>query len=267
MSAALFQRLEAFLGKLKEKQAEMLRDAELGFAGLREEFPEDPMPTGNAVTGLTAQMRQLVTRVDEVWDQQIEPLFSSQAPDALERASDRKEDGKRELDATWRRFEVKVQADFYQALHPRAVAAIAAPVPCARCGAVLSPHGVRRTEALTCGSCGAVSQVAPEPAVSRYFGGGGHAFAEEAALPLRLAVEAFRVAVDRERRAQRWTPEPLASMEEWERREQACWDTYARARAEATGEPVDHAFVKSRMDAFRKFGLETDQRWRTHRGL
>jgi hypothetical protein len=183
VSDALMQRLETFLGKLAEKQAETFREAEAGFAGLREEFPEDPMPMGNALQGIRAQMFQLGQRVDEVWEQQIEKLFSAQAPAALDRAIDRKEDAKRELDGRWRTFEAKVQADFYRALHPRAVAALAQPVPCARCSAVLSPSGVRRTTAITCPACGAVAQVAPLGPVGQYFGGAGHAFAEEAACP------------------------------------------------------------------------------------
>ncbi len=267
MSDALFQRLETFLGKLAEKQAEMLREAEEGFAGLRAEFPEDPLPMGNALTGLQAQARQLRERVDEVWEQQIEKLFSAQAPAALDRAIDRKEDAKRALEEAWRRFEVRVQADFYRALHPRAVAALTQPVPCSRCGGVLRPQGVRRTEAVTCGSCGAVTQVMPHTAVAQYFGGAGHAFAEEAALPMRLQIDASRVAADRARRAASWAPEPIASLEAWEQAEQAYWDTYGRVRAEATGDPVDTAFVQSRMDAFRRYSLETDQRWRRHRGL
>ncbi len=267
MSDALMQRLETFLGKLAEKQAETFREAEAGFAGLREEFPEDPMPMGNALQGIRAQMFQLGQRVDEVWEQQIEKLFSAQAPAALDRAIDRKEDAKRELDGRWRTFEAKVQADFYRALHPRAVAALAQPVPCARCSAVLSPSGVRRTTAITCPACGAVAQVAPLGPVGQYFGGAGHAFAEEAAMPQRLAIEARRVAVDRQRRAASWAPESMASLEEWERLEQGYWDTYGRVRASVTGDPVDAEFVKSRMDAFRKFSLETDQRWRKHRGL
>jgi hypothetical protein len=56
-------------------------------------------------------------------------------------------------------------------------------------------------------------------------------------------------------------------MEEWERREQEAWEVYARTRAEVAGVPVDHAFVKSRMESFRKYSLETDQRWRAHRRL
>ncbi len=267
MSDALFQRLESFLGKMRDKQAELLREAEEGCAALIADFPDDPIPLGNALSGVKAQMMQLGERIDEVWGQQIEGLFESQAPASTDRARDRKDDARAELDEAWRRFEAKVMADFYRAMHPRAVAAMAVPVACPRCGAVLREGGARRTEALTCRGCGAVTQVAPEPAVAQYFGGGGHAFGEEAALPLRFAVERFRVAVDRERRARGWAPEPIESLDRWVAMEQAAWDRYAEVKASVTGDPVDAAFVKSRMDAFKKYGVEMDQRWRKAKGL
>lgn len=267
MSDALKQRLETFLSKLLEKQQETFREADAGFAGLREEFPEDPLPMGNALQGIRAQMLQLGNRVNEVWEAQIENLFSSQAPGLLDWAIDRKEDVRREIDERWRAFEAKTQADFYRSLHAQAVAGLAQPVPCARCGGVLSPHGVRKTTAIPCASCGAVAQVMPLSAVSQYFGGAGHAFAEEATMPLRVEIERFRVRADRERRARSWAAEPISSLEEWERREIAFWEEHGRVKASVTGDPVDQEFVKSRIDAFRRFSLETDQRWRKHRGL
>jgi hypothetical protein len=266
VSGPLFERLETFLGALADRQAALIREAEVGFEGLREEFPDDPLPTGNALTGLRAQASQLRERVDEVWEQQIEALFSARAPTALDRARDRKEDAKRSMEDDWRRFEARVLADFYRALRPRMEASLAQPVACSRCSASLRPSGVRRTEAVTCRACGAVSQVMPQPAVAHYFGGAGHALAEEATLPLRLRIEADRTAADRARRSTGWAPEPLASLEAWEQAEQAYWDAYGRARAAATGDPVDAAFVESRMQAFRRAALETDPRWRRHRG-
>lgn len=267
MNAALFARLESFVGKMKEKQAELLKEAEEGCAGLIEEFPEDPLPLGNALTGVGNQMSQLRDRVEEVWSTQIEKLFEQQAPAEVDRARDRKDDARMELDETWNRFRVQTTASFYRALHARAVAALREPVTCARCGAVLRDRGLRRTEAITCAACGAVSQVVPHTAVSQYFGGGGHAFGEEAALPLRFEVERYRVAVDRDRRARSWAPESVESLDRWVALEQACWDRYAEVRAQASGEPPDREFVKSRMDAFKKYSVEMDQRWRKAKGL
>lgn len=267
MSDALAQRLETFLGKMRDKQAELLREAEEGCAALIVDFPEDPIPLSNALSGVKAQMMQLGDRIDEVWSAQIEGLFESQAPARTDAARDRKDDARRDLDETWRRFEAKVMADFYRAMRPRAVAALRTPVPCPRCGAVLREGSPRRTEAVTCRGCGAVTQVVPDPAVAQSFGGAGHALGEEAALPLRFAVERFRVEVDRDRRARGWAPESIESLDRWVALEQAAWDRYAQVKAEATGDPVDTAFVKSRMDAFKKYGVEMDQRWRKAKGL
>lgn len=267
MSAALFQRLETFIGKMVEKQAELLKEAEEGCAGLIQDFPEDPLPLGNALTGVGNQMSQLRDRVEEVWDTQIEKLFEEQAPKETDRARDRKDDAKRDMEEAWQRFQVRTMANFYRALHPRAVEALRKPVLCAKCGAVVRETGLRRTEAIPCPACGAMAQIVPEPSVSQYFGGGGHAFGEEAALALRFAVERFRVDVDRDRRAKSWAPESVESMDRWVAMEQAYWDRYAEVRAQAAGEPVDRDFVKSRMDAFKKYGVEMDQRWRKAKGL
>lgn len=267
MSDALMQRLEGFLGKIFERQREILAEAEAGCAGLRAEFPEDPQPLGNALGAIQAQMHQLAQRIDEAWEKQIEPLFEAQAPAALDRALDRKDDARSELDERWRAFEVRANADFYRALQPRVAPLLARPIPCARCGAVVRERGVVRTEAIPCPKCGAVAQVVPEAAVRMVLGGGaGHAFGEEAALPLRLEVERFRVRVDRERRARGWAPEPLDSLDRWEAMERAAWVKYAEVRAATGGEPVDRELVESRMAAFRKASLETDARWRKAKG-
>lgn len=263
MSDDLTARLAGFLAKIQGRADEILAEALEGCRGLMEEFPEDPVPLGNALQAIKVQIQQLRQRIDEAWDGQIGPMFAARGSGAEDRARDHVEAVKIALDERFRRFEVERSAELYRALVPRARKLLEQPIRCPRCGGIVRESGVRVTTAATCPTCGAAVQCVPEPAVRMVFGGGaGHAWGEEAALPLRLEIEKFRREVDRKRAASGWAREGLASLERWEAMERAAWERYAEVRGAASGEPPDRELVESRMAAFRRYNLETEPEWR-----
>jgi hypothetical protein len=257
---ALVDRWQAFLNKIFERLDEICVEAEAGIRAIGAQHPEDSLPIGNAITGLDHRVRQLREKIQETWDGQVEDKFSAD-PAIHDVGLDMKQDAETTLDERWTLAKAKWLGELAREAFPRAVAALEQPAPCSGCGAPLTLPTRLETVAATCGHCGVVNQIAPPPAVYHYFGWGVQNLADEAALPIRHAVERQRIAADRWRRARNWAAEPVESLEEWERLEHAFWRRFAEERARLRNEPVDEKFVESRMAYFYKFSLETNQQW------
>lgn len=260
---ALWQRFEGFLGKIDERLKEVMAEAENGLGVLFAQHPTDPMPIGNAMSGLDFRVKDLVKKIGETWDAQIGPKFEAFDGKFLDAGLDRKRDFELQLEEKWDQFKAQAMSAYYRAMWPLVQAAMQKPVPCNRCGAELALPVRHESLSHTCAHCGSVNQVLVDPAVSYWFGGGAaHVFAEEAALPLRYAVERFRIQVDRDRRGKNWAAETIEQLREWERLELAYWNRYAEVKAQVLGKPLDQEFVESRMSQFRKWSLETNQVWK-----
>ncbi len=264
---ALLDRWNAFLAKIDGRLREIMAEAEQGLVAIWTAHPDDPLPFGNAISGLDHRVRELRNKVDETWEQQVEEKFSDAGGEFLDVGLDRKQDFLQTFDETWSTFKVRASTAFHRNLWPLAQAAMQKPVACNRCGAPLLLPNRHEPHSLSCPHCGAANQVIPEGVVSMWLEGAGHAFGEEAALPVRHRIERFRIEVDRRRRAADWAPEPVESLDQWEAMEREYWTTYAEARARATGRSRDDELIESRMRSFRQYTLETDQRWRRAKGL
>lgn len=257
---ALVQRWQAFLDKIFERLDEICAEAEVGVKAIGAQHPDDSLPLGNAITGLDHRVTQLKDRIGTTWDDQVGEKFEVDSK-LHDRGLDMKQDAELAFDERWTLAKAKWLSDLARDAFPRAIAAIERPALCTSCGAPLTVKSRLEVEAVTCGHCSVVNQVAPPPAVSSYFGFGVQNLADAAALPHRHAIERQRVKADRWRRARDWAPEPLESLEEWERMERTYWRTFAEERARLRNEPVDEAYVESRMAFFYKFSLETNQVW------
>jgi hypothetical protein len=266
VSQELWNRWESFLGKIAERQKEIFTEAEAGIDEIIAAYPEDVMPLGNALSGLRFRVDELRTKINDTWDNQVEPKFSDVGGEFLDRGFDRKEDFLQELSAAWDLFEARMRSKFYRALEPRAKERAHKPVPCVGCGGELTPPNRYESHSVKCPSCNAVNQVMADTAVALYEGR-GHAFGEEAALPLRHEIERFRISVNRWRRARDWAPEPIESMDQWAEMERRYWETYADVAGRAVGRPPDREFVESRVNAFLDAEHRRDQRWRKAKGV
>ena len=271
--AALMERWNAFLQKIDARLRELIVEAEAGLAGLIQQYPEDFAPIGNALSGLDHRVAELRKKIDETWESSVEPKFKDMRGENdffWDAGLDRRGDAQLAFDQTWATCKVRATTAFYRNLWPRAQAALQKPVPCSRCGGELTLPTRVSSVSVPCAFCKAVTQVIPDKLVTMCFGafgGAGHVFGEEAALPLRFAIDRFRVEVDRARRAAKWAAEPVESLDRWEAMERAYWMKYAECAAGVTGRATDMELVESRMASFRKYSLETDQRWRRAKGL
>lgn len=264
---AMWDRFQGFLGKIGERLEQVKAEAENGLGALFAQHPTDSMPIGNAMMGIDFRVKELKKKIDETWDAQIGPKFEALGSKFRDQGLDRKKDYELEFDQNWDTFKAFAMVAYYQAMWPLAQASMQKPVPCNRCGGPLTLAVRNESSTVTCGHCHTVNQHIVEQAVSTYFMGAGHVFGEQAALPYRYAVERHRIAVDRDRRARDWGPETIAQLEEWNRLELAAWTAYATAKGQVMGQPPDQELIQSRMDAFRKYTLETNQVWRRAKGL
>lgn len=264
----LWERWQGFLSKIEERKNEILAEAEEGLAELVGAYPDDPMPLGNALQGLRFRFEELKKKVDDTWEQAVEPKFEEEgAGGFLDAGLDSKQDYLLGIDEAWAAFEARMNAVFYKRLRPRAEALLGKAVECMCCRAELDIPVPHESVSLTCPFCHAVNQIMPETAVAIFFAGAPDAIAAEAALPLRYEIERFRIGVDRRRRASGWANEPVESLDRWEAMERAYWERYAAVKGEAAGLPPDAELVASRMEWFRKYTLMTNQAWRKAKGL
>ncbi|MGE0868340.1 MAG: hypothetical protein AB7P03_07255 [Kofleriaceae bacterium] len=266
MSDPLWQRWEAFLGKIGDRQHEILGEADAGLLEIIDRFPEDPMPMTNALEGVRHRLDELHSRVNDTWDDQVQMQFEAVNEDLELRALDRKDDFLLELEEQAELFAARMRYTFYRKLQPRAEASARRAVPCAQCGAPLQLPTRTRTVSHTCESCGAVNQVMADGAVAQSRGI-GRATAELECIPLRYQIHRFRNQVHRERRASRWAAEPVSSMEHWLEMERCYWEKLVKITGDVLGEPPDTALATSRIQHFIQHHLETDQRWRLAKGL
>jgi hypothetical protein len=265
---ALWERWQGFLSKIDERKGEILTEAEEGLAELIGAYPEDPMPLGNALQGLRFRFEELKKRVEDTWEQQVEPKFEELDSGGFRDAGlDAKQDFLLGIDEAWAAFQARMNSVFYKRLRPRAEALLGKPVECMYCRAALDMPVPHESVSVTCPFCHAVNQILPETAVAIYFNGAPDAVATEAALPLRYEIERFRIAVDRKRRASSWANESVESLDKWDAMERAYWEKYAAVKGQAAGLPPDVELVKSRMEFFRKYTLMTNQAWRKAKGL
>lgn len=264
---ALAERFRGFCAKIDQRLRELMAEADVGMRGLIEQAPDDPIALGNAMSGLDHRVHQLKQHLDETWEQPISGMFMGEGGDFFDWGTDQKRDFEQSFDETWVAWKARSVVGFYRNLWPLAQRAMQAPVACTSCGAPLAIADRRKSVSVPCAGCRVVTQVIPAKPIATFFHGAPDAFAAEAALPLRFAVERYRLQVDRDRRRQRWPQESVASLDHWEAMERAYWERYAAVKAQVAGEPIDQELVTARLAQFRKFSLETEQHWRRAKGL
>ena len=259
---ALVERWAGFLSKIQERLEEIIGEATEGCAHLAAQHPFDSLPLGNAMTGLDHRIRQLDQRIEETWEGQVEDKFSEAGDgDFLWVGIDMRKDAEMAVEHRWQSAKAKIMADHARSLYPIAAAKFGEQPVCERCGGPIHPKSKTVSETVPCGSCGAQNIYQPAMEIQAYRGGGAHSLAEEASLPLRHEVDRFREEVDRWRRARDWANEPLQSLERWRAMELAVWTRYAEEKARVLGDPIDQAYIDSRMQFFDKYELDMNQTW------
>ena len=68
-------RWDGFLGKIKERATSILAEAEEGCAMLLDLNNLDPLPMSNAWSAIEQQLIQLTSKIDDTWNEKVEPAF------------------------------------------------------------------------------------------------------------------------------------------------------------------------------------------------
>ncbi len=259
---ALVERLDGFLAKIDERLEAIIEEATAGCAQLAAQYPDDPLPLTNALSGLDHRVSQLRDRIEQTWDGQIEPMFEEAGDSAFHDVGlDRKQDAEEAFDHRWEVAKVKIHADHARNLFTRAQAALQVQPVCDRCGGPIHPADRTVSETVVCSACNATNQYQPAAAIQQYGGGGVEALAAEATVGMRYEITRFRTEVDRWRRARNWAEEPLESLEKWRAMELAYYTRVAEEKSRLLGKPVDQAFIDGRMGFFDKYELHMNQTW------
>jgi hypothetical protein len=266
---AILERWDKFLGSIEQRNASIIEEARQGVAAMSEGGSPDTAAIDRALHAIGMRLQTLRGKIMDTWSAQVMDKFTAlDIPGFEDVGLDRAESLGLLLEERWEDFRTRTVADVYRSMHPAAAAALALPAQCATCKAPIEPESRIRTVSATCGSCNAVNQVVPHADI-RAYQPAAHAYAEEASMPIRIAIQRHRQAADRRSRHAGYAPEPIASLEEWAALELQYWQKYAEVQAAQGDHGPNHVaeLVKSRMDAFEEYSVKTDQRWRRARGL
>ncbi len=277
---ALWQRLESFVNQIKQRHQEIMLEAEAGCREIIAQNPDDMIPLGNACGALDRRFDQLRVKLDDTWGDKIQDMFieanhKKDKPVPFDdQGLDYKDLAEMEMEQAWGRLKVKLQADAYRQLWPMAQQEMMKPIACTNCGMELQPPVRHKSVTVNCPGCNAANQCIPPKAVYGYYGGAGHAFAEEAACEQRFAIEKFRWEVDRQLRINRmehddYSGESIESMDHWLAMEQQYWNQYGAMRQQITGESDEErdAFIKSRIDYLIEHDFKKNGKWMQAKGL
>lgn len=251
---ALIARFRAFIEKITGRLDDIFREANDGLAAIRAKDSTAWREYGNAMSGIRARVHQLSSTLSETWDDKIEPAFSHD--DRIARVFDigieMYEDAEALIEDRYEAFSVRAMADFARVMFPVAQQELASVPACDQCGKPLRVADRLVAEAVKCDGCGSVNQVLPPTYAAMFADVGSRYLGEEAALPLRQEITAWRRARDRARRNGDRAPESAESLKRWEAMEHGYWTKVAEERARVSGRPVDLEFVESRVEYLRR---------------
>ncbi|MBX3217472.1 MAG: hypothetical protein KF850_35905 [Labilithrix sp.] len=254
MSApAVTQRWDGFLAQVRERFAQIMREAEEGCAALLQQAGFDPMPMGNAWTAIELRAKQLESKIDDTWSDQVEQAFEQAGapPNAIayERA---KGDALRDaFDVERERVRIKIWSDAGRAFYARAVAELGRPFACVRCTAPLEVPFTYRALNVTCPHCRNVNGF--EPGTFMRMGEiCVHPLSEEAAWPAWLAMRQAEKAWSAAR------PATVHHLKAWERAQIEYWRAYLSARIRLLPDTA-HAFDADLRGKMRSFYDQMDR--------
>jgi hypothetical protein len=163
MNEALIARWNGFLEQINGRFQGVLQEARDGCAGLLEESDLDPIPMSNAWGAMERRAKDLGTKIEETWSDQVEKKFEEvNAPPALIAAERRKGlEARRSMDIEVERTRIAIYVDAARRINERARAEMASGFKCAQCGAAVDVPITFRAVNVKCKFCSAVSTFEP----------------------------------------------------------------------------------------------------------
>jgi hypothetical protein len=240
-------RWDGYLAQVRERFAQIMREAEEGCPQLLEQANFDPLPMGNAWSAIEMRAKQLEVKIEETWSGQVERTFE-QAGATSEAIAHERVKGellRDQLEVERERIRIAIWANAGRAFFQRAVASLGRPFACVRCGAPLQVPFTFRALNVPCPHCRTVNGFEPGTAM-RMGEICVHPLCEEAAwrewLAMHQAENAWRAA----------RPVTIHQLKAWERAQIAYWRAYLTARIHFLPDtaPAFDADLQGKMRAF-----------------
>jgi len=257
MSDALVQRWDGFLKNITDRFQQIMQESRDGCAQLLAESNYDPIPMGNAWGAMERRAKELGTKVDETWREQVEPKFEEAgAPRALIAEQDKKGEQLRD----WMELEIERTRIQIYCQCARDVAAMEQKEtqhPCKQCGAPLSVPITFRVVNLTCAHCRTVNEYEPGTRTRYVEASCLHSLCQEAAWAEYVAMQQADHAYKRAR------PHTIQHIKTWEAAQIAYHHKYLTARLQYLPDQAAsfEKDLKGRMEHFYVYGVQNDAEW------
>ncbi len=260
MSEALNARWDGFLKSIKDRFDQIMQESKDGCAQLAAESSYDPIPMTNAWSAMERRAKELSTKIEETWHQQVEPKFEEAgvARPALDEQR-RKGDALRDF------IELEIERTrimIYCTL-ARDVAALAAQekqggYPCKSCGAPLSVPHTFRVANVRCAHCATVNEYEPGTRTRYVEASCIHSLCQEAAWSEFVAMHQAEKHFKDTR-----PPRSLALIQAWEQAQIAYHRKYLTARLQYLPDqaPSFGKDLAGRMEHFYVYGVNSEVAW------
>lgn len=259
MSDALIARWDAFLANIKERFDQIMQESRDGCAQLLADSNYDPLPMGNAWGAMERRAKDLSTKVDETWRQQVEPKFEeANVARPIIAEQSRKGDAFRD----WMELEIeKTRIEIYCKC-ARDVAELdqrekQGGYPCKQCGAPLAVPITYRVVNIPCVHCRTVNEYEPGTRTRYTEASCLHSLCQEAAWNEYVAMHNAETAFRRAR------PHTIQHIQTWEAAQIAYHRKYLTKRLEYLPDQAP-SFAKDlagRMEHFYVYGVQNDAEW------
>jgi hypothetical protein len=259
MSQALVDRWDAFLDNIRERFDRIMQESREGCAQLLADSDYDLIPMGNAWGAMERRAKDLSTKVDETWREQVEAKFEDAGvPRAAIDAEARKGDALRDwMELEIERTRIQIYCDAARAVAELDKREKAGGYPCKQCGAPLAVPHTYRVVNVTCAHCGTVNEYEPGTRTRYAEASCLHALCQEAAWSELVAM------YQAERAYRRARPHTLAHIQAWEAGQIAYHRKYLTARLQYLPDQAP-SFAKDlagRMEHFYVYTVQNDAVW------
>jgi hypothetical protein len=176
-----------FLDKLEGRLTELLSQSAVALPQLIDLADFDPLPFGNALTGVITQSRDIVFRIETTWCEQVEPAFEQEVGDdgaaIIEAERQRGVVRQIAMERILRTAEVSIAAEGAKRMLAEARKVLASRFACSRCQAPLPVRAqFFRAYHVACEYCQSVNTFEPGMIARNVEHFCAHALAEQAAL-------------------------------------------------------------------------------------
>lgn len=223
--SAVTARWEGFLQQIRDRFVGILNEAREGCPALLEQAGFDPIPMGNAWHAIEMRAKQLETKIEETWNDQVEAAFESAGAPPQAVAYERsKGDATRDwMEVEREKTRIGIYCDAGRRIFDRARAEIGRSFACSRCGAPLDVPFTFRALNVTCPHCATVNGFEPGTNI-RMAEICVHPLCEEASFSQWLAMRAAERAMHAAR------PTQIQHLKAYERAQIAYWQAYLVTR-------------------------------------